>query len=189
MYVAHEVHRADGQLPDFVKQSLQHETYSKVQGIKNVARRLETSLSRATTDVLAAQIEIASSGSLSEETQSRLERVEGTATFTDNRNWELLPDSLGLDQGSIKAGTALGPEIGEKWVKAWSAILLAFGRICAGQKVDVAPELAEGEEVRRSYCPLPALVLTSDPADRGGGTSCGRRADQARNWFRRIRSR
>lgn len=141
-------------MPDFVKQSLQHETYSKVQRIKNVARRLETSLSRASADVLAAQMEIMTSGSLSEESVDRLKRVNAAESFTDNRNWELLPDPLrsGGDR-SVKAVTALGTEVGQGWVKAWSAVLLAFGRVCDGEKVDQIPEIAEYETVSDFCCP------------------------------------
>lgn len=132
---------ADDQLPEYVKQCLEHESYSKVHGVREVHYRLDQSLTGASLALERARFELLLSGNIPIAEEAALEKVIDKGPLVDNRNWELMPDIGGLRR-PIRELTLLGDEETEAGVKAKAAILLAVTRFARGEEV-VLPSIAE----------------------------------------------
>lgn len=103
------------QIPEYVKQALQNESYSKVHGLRGLHRSLNRSISRQVLTIDSIRLSLLKNGEMEE-----LDHSDGISDdLEDNRNWELLPFVTDVDQSAV----GLGRSVDSAWVKAWSACL------------------------------------------------------------------
>ena len=137
------------EMPDYIKQALRHESYSKIPGIRTVASTLQYSTSRYLMAVERARLELISGKLLSSTTSSALQEVVGSAKdLVDTRDWSLMPD-LGPKRGNLGGALALGDETSSELIRAWAGVLLR----CEGIEV----EGKIGEVKFSTVCPPSAL--------------------------------
>jgi len=133
------------QLPDYVKQALEHESYSKIQGIRELASKLANSLSGAILKVEQARMALLSGKGISEETIATLSKLADVDRLMDNRNFELLPE-IGGKRPSTRDMTDLGGVVSDSWVRTHARLLAALGKFAKGEAVEHV-ELPEGQAV------------------------------------------
>jgi hypothetical protein len=143
-------------MPEYVKQALEHESYSKIHPIGTLSSTLAYSLPNATMRVeslrlglmSATQKEPIQSGTMSND----LERVLTTDKLEDTRSWELIPE-IGGGLSGTREMTVVGNEISKAWIRIIGRILMAFTNHTSGLEGVTAPSLSEEERasVRRPH--------------------------------------
>jgi len=105
---------ADGQLPEYMKQAIEHGSFSKIHSIRSLASTLSKSQSKATLSVEQTRYRLLKgdpvSRALSGLTTLKKEEME------DTRNWELMPSIGGFRTplGDVTKLTESGAEVLEK---------------------------------------------------------------------------
>lgn len=134
-------------MPEYIKQALQHESYTKLHGIRHLFDAMKSSLSRCAAEVESARIHIISQNELTTSDEDSLRRIEGVERMSDNRNWELMPDSPGAgEKEGLRGVTSLGDgEVSEGSVRAWAGVLSGVGRWTRGEDVGqvIVPDQAQ----------------------------------------------
>ena len=148
----------DEQLPEYVKQALEHETYSKVHGIRALTSRLANSLSAACLALEEARIRLLRGDGLSEESSmAALLKIVRQGSLVDNRNYEYVPE-IGGKMASMREMTEVGGMISETWVKSYARVLLQSGEFVKGSTVGEVIDL-DGSSVRRFPHVLPSGLI------------------------------
>ncbi|KAK4685849.1 N-terminal acetyltransferase B complex non-catalytic subunit, partial [Tremellales sp. Uapishka_1] len=129
-------------LPEFVKQALENESYSKVHSIRILARSLSTSLSSRVLQIEQARLESLVSGTIPD--LSGL--ADDSSPGTDLRNYELVPE-IGGQYQDLAALTSTG-KIDDTWVRAMSGLLNSVQKFVQDEKIDVS-----------EFCPAEAEVF------------------------------
>ncbi|WOO81229.1 N-alpha-acetyltransferase 25, NatB auxiliary subunit [Vanrija pseudolonga] len=134
--------RSATDLPEYIKQALDNESYSKVPGIRTLINCLESSFTARALDVEELGLALVTGTEIPEDNLDLLTAaLAKEAPFIDNRNYELLVDSL-VD------GPAPQPRVTEAWVRAYGTLGLRVARYVRGE---VEPSL-----------PTPNLEALSD---------------------------
>ncbi|ORY26335.1 N-acetyltransferase B complex non catalytic subunit-domain-containing protein [Naematelia encephala] len=143
--------RSRGDLPEHIKQALENESYSKINGIRTLHRRLDRSLTAK-----VCLIECTRAALLDGEVKQldTLYELVTRRDQVDSRNWELMPDIGGHRLGITKM-TDMGEAVGEDWVGQWAFALVAVvsflnGEDCRAVEPPTTEQLlpAEGEFLR-----------------------------------------
>ncbi|BEI85550.1 hypothetical protein CcaverHIS002_0509510 [Cutaneotrichosporon cavernicola] len=122
-------------LPNYIKQALQHETYSKVHGMRALIRALERSIAQRVLEIEELSLALASGGPILDSTVESLSAaMRDEAPFVDNRNFELMAE------GFVE-GSAPQPTMDEATVRALAAALLGVTAYLSGS--DDAPTLPD----------------------------------------------
>lgn len=125
-------------MPEYIKQALQHESYTKLHGIRHLFDAMKSSLSRGAAEIESARIHLISQNELTPSDEDSLRRIEGLERMSDNRNWELMPDLLGAGEKEGMRGVTspgVNGEMSEGWVRAWAGVLGGVGRWARGEDV------------------------------------------------------
>lgn len=119
--------RSATDLPEYIKQALDNESYSKVPGIRTLINCLESSFTARALDVEELGLALVTGADIPEDNLDLLTAALGKeAPFIDNRNYELLVDSL-VD------GPAPQPRVTEAWVRAFGTLGLRVARYVRGE--------------------------------------------------------
>ncbi|ORX35576.1 N-acetyltransferase B complex non catalytic subunit-domain-containing protein [Kockovaella imperatae] len=114
--------RVSTDMAEYIKQALQHESYSKIPGINYVMSTLGRSMSRCVMSVERSRMALVTGEPLVADTLR--DAVNGLGEdLVDTRDWSLVPE-LGPRRGSLRKAMQLGDEPGPKWIKAWGGLLL-----------------------------------------------------------------
>ncbi|CAK9781194.1 hypothetical protein CC85DRAFT_331142 [Cutaneotrichosporon oleaginosum] len=119
--------RAVTDLPNYIKQALQNETYSKVHGMRALIRALERSVAQRVLEVEELSVALANGSSMSESTVESLSAaLKDDTPFVDNRNFELMADGF-------VGGSAPQPTMSEEAVRVLAAALLGVAAYLSGR--------------------------------------------------------
>ena len=129
-------------MPDYIKQALQHESYSKIPSIRTLASTSEHSSSRHLMAVEQSRLKLVSGKSLSPATLLLLRGVVQADDLVDTQDWSLLPD-LGRKRRNLREAIALGDEPSRGWIKAWAGVLLRVGGLEPGKEMGIGVDLSE----------------------------------------------
>jgi N-terminal acetyltransferase B complex non-catalytic subunit len=127
---------AESQLPEYVKQALQYESYTKIHGTRALQSKLVRSLSRAAIAVDTARMQLLTKEEVEEKGLKRVLELEG---MENNRNWELMKVKV---NGKCVMGLGLDGEVGEGWVKGWAGVLLSLAKWVRGEEIEL-PSLGD----------------------------------------------
>ncbi|KAL1411365.1 mitochondrial distribution and morphology [Vanrija albida] len=119
--------RSATDLPEYVKQALDNESYSKIPGIRTLISCLESSFAARALDVEELGMAIVTGVDIAEDSLDRVTAaLAKDAPFIDNRNYELLVYSL-VD------GPAPQPRVTEAWVRVFGTLVLRVARYVRGE--------------------------------------------------------
>lgn len=126
------------QIPEYLKQALQNESYSKLHEFREVQQTLNHSLPRAISMIEGARAQLVSGQAVDQSTLDEIKSLAQKAEdglLVDTRDWGLFPD-IGGNLPRIKDILVLGDLVGLNWVSEWGRLLHV---ICEYAKtVDVA---------------------------------------------------
>ncbi|GMK53932.1 hypothetical protein CspeluHIS016_0105180 [Cutaneotrichosporon spelunceum] len=118
-------------LPNYIKQALQHETYSKVHGMRALIRALERSIAQRVLEVEELSLALASGSPILDSTVESLSAaMRDDVPFVDNRNFELMAEGF--------VGPAPQPGMDEATVRALAAALLGVAAYLSGSHEPLA---------------------------------------------------
>ena len=119
---------ANDQIPEYIKQALQNESYAKVPGMRSFQYQLATSLPGAVTRIERARfgmLEGKVPGARGVKAIKADLELAKKGELTDTRDWDLMP-TIGGNLPDLKDLTKLGNSVGAGWVRAWGSTLLAI---------------------------------------------------------------
>nr|XP_018262725.1 uncharacterized protein I303_04205 [Kwoniella dejecticola CBS 10117]OBR84883.1 hypothetical protein I303_04205 [Kwoniella dejecticola CBS 10117] len=131
--------RTSVDFPEYVKESLSNETYSKIPSIQYIHSSLADSITNRSRTIEQARLATYISAPFGTKLLKKLELAK-TSTTTDLRNWELIHE-IGRNRPLVRDLT--GDESGlvdEKWIKSFAGLYSALGRFVNGEEVEVANE-------------------------------------------------
>ena len=132
-------------MPDYIKQALQNESYSKIPGIRTLASQLNSSLSHALTTVESTRLAVAAGELISVASTKTLRRVASGEELVDTRDWSLVPE-LGPNRGSLREALKLGNEPSPTYARTWARMLVLAGTLDQADDTDLGDlDLANAE--------------------------------------------
>ncbi|WVQ83099.1 hypothetical protein IAT38_005237 [Cryptococcus sp. DSM 104549] len=130
--------RSATDLPEYVKECLNNETYSKIPSIQYLDKSLRTSLSHRMLVIEQARYALQTAPSpaaLPAALFTSLRKAAASSEVTDLRNWELVQE-IGGKRASVREMTEFSENrVGEAWVKVMSKFWLAVGEFLRGGEV------------------------------------------------------
>lgn len=136
---------ANAQIPEYIKQALQNESYAKVPGMKSFQTQIATSLPGAITRIERTRYNMLEGripGPREVKAITKDVAAARKGELSDTRDWDLMP-TIGGNLPDLKDLTRLGLTIEGKWVEAWGSVVLAVTALSEGRSMaldEVAPE-------------------------------------------------
>ncbi|WVR06742.1 hypothetical protein IAU60_003777 [Kwoniella sp. DSM 27419] len=136
--------RTSTDFPEYVKECLSNETYSKIPSIRYLNTSIAESVSQQVLTIEQTRLIIQSGSMVGEKTIRKLEQMVELAQkdrLVDLRNWELVYE-IGGNRPLVREMTELGP-LDSRWIGVYAGMLAAVGRFMAGQEATAVPVDAE----------------------------------------------
>ena len=148
-FVAVRVTQADPQIPEYIKQALQNESYAKVPGMRSFQAKMAKSLPGAITRIERARFNLLAGRLPGPKEISAMKKdlqVARAGGLSDTRDWDLMP-TIGGNVPHLKDLTRLDGEIDGKWVVSWGSVLLAVVAFSNGEATALDDISLEGVSV------------------------------------------
>ncbi|WVQ99727.1 hypothetical protein IAU59_006869 [Kwoniella sp. CBS 9459] len=133
--------RTSVDFPEYVKECLSNETYSKIPSLRYLNGSIANSLSQQVLTIERSRLIIQSGSIIGSKTLDKLQKIQGSEPV-DLRNWEWIFE-IGGNRPAVKDITRLGSVVDGAWTKAFAQLLSRLGRVYNGEQVDrfdIAPD-------------------------------------------------
>ncbi|WWC69868.1 uncharacterized protein I206_103811 [Kwoniella pini CBS 10737] len=129
--------------PEYVKESLSNETYSKIHSIQYIHKSLSNSITNHSRTIEQARLATYISAPFGTKLMKKLDLAIESIPI-DLRNWELIFE-IGGNRPLIKDLTTLGgSQINENWIKSFARLYRDLGVFINGEKVENGEISIEG---------------------------------------------
>ncbi|WVF71131.1 hypothetical protein IAT40_005928 [Kwoniella sp. CBS 6097] len=129
--------------PEYVKECLTNETYSKIPSLRYLNTSIANSLSQQVLTIERSRLIIQSGSIIGSKTLDKLQKIQESEPV-DLRNWEWIFE-IGGSRPSVKEITQLGGAmVSGAWTKTFAQLLGGIGKIYAGEQVDQVDIATEG---------------------------------------------
>ncbi|WWD03229.1 hypothetical protein V865_001280 [Kwoniella europaea PYCC6329] len=129
--------------PEYIKECLSNETYSKIPSIQYISSSLSKSITNHSRTIEQARLATYLSAPYGPKLLKKLDLAADQDEVVDLRNWELISE-IGGNRPLIKDLTSLGEPVEGKWVKVFGSIYRDLARFSNGEEVERREVLVEG---------------------------------------------
>ncbi|OCF31945.1 hypothetical protein I316_06328 [Kwoniella heveanensis BCC8398] len=134
--------RTTADFPEYVKECLSNETYSKIPSLRYLTSSIANSLSQQVMTIERSRLIIQSGSIIGSKTLDKLQKIQ-EITPVDLRNWEWIFE-IGGNRGSVRKIIQLENAISPAWTKASAQLLGSIGKVYNGEQVDRMDIASEG---------------------------------------------
>ncbi|WRT66679.1 uncharacterized protein IL334_003639 [Kwoniella shivajii] len=129
--------------PEYVKECLTNETYSKIPSIQYISSSLSYSMTNHTRTIEQARLATYIGAPYGVKLLQKLDLALKEEEKVDLRNWELIYE-IGGSRPLIRDLTSLGGEVNSSWMKSLAGLYRDMGNFTSGEEVQERTTSSEG---------------------------------------------